>query len=160
MVCHFRPGVLGENLSERDKEVVIRQTYGDEVYKEYQNYHKIIYQPISTVAGPAGALGQQKDEESKVASKKITPLIECTYSAELNPYLFKFKKSSLSDFLTSDRLSNFTRVYSDKKSKRREELKMQQDVQALPTDVEMQPNEELKKIEPVQLEEAKKEPSV
>lgn len=42
MVCHFRPGVLGEFLTEKEKESTILTNYGEAVLKEFKSNNKII----------------------------------------------------------------------------------------------------------------------
>ena len=42
MVCHFRPGVLGEFLSEREKEQILLTNYGEAVLREFKERNKVI----------------------------------------------------------------------------------------------------------------------
>lgn len=64
-----------------------------------------------------------------------------TFSSELNPHVFKFKRSHINDFIPAEKFKQPSKGFSDKK-KKWEDLKLQD--QDLIEDVEMETNEEVK----------------
>ena len=93
MICHFTPGSLGDFITEKEKQQIILQNYGEIIYNEYKKNSK-----INIIREPTIALGidsssteqKQITIEGKNAKKRIIPIAEKTFSSEVDPHNFKF----------------------------------------------------------------------
>lgn len=108
MVCHFMPGILGEFLSDSEKQEVFLRNYGEIVYSEYKKNSL-----INVVQIPLQLPGQKQDEEKKqitsegkLAKKRIIPIAEKTFTDVLDPHKFKFKFNKLENVLREEEKSD------------------------------------------------------
>ena len=92
-MCHFMPGTLGDFITEKEKQQIILQNYGEIIYNEYKKSSKINIVREPTIAHGSDPNTEQKQiiiSEGKNSKKRIIPIAEKTFSSELDPHNFKF----------------------------------------------------------------------
>lgn len=103
-MVHFKPGMLGQPITELEKQIIIEKRYGSSVLNEYKKNTKIVGSTIQSsfnqASGPVVSQNlsferlkeQQKTTQQQDGKKKIVPVMVKQYndSASINPFINPF----------------------------------------------------------------------